>query len=33
VPWAACCIGCQEQIDRGEIDIDAPIGELLAPAA
>ena len=33
VPWAACCIRCQEQIDRGEIDIDAPIGELLAPAA
>src|SRR5580658_11148716 len=25
VPWAACCIRCQEQIDRGEIDIDAPI--------
>ena len=33
VPWAACCIRCQEQIDRGEIEIDEPIGELLAPAA
>ena len=33
VPWAAFCIKCQEQIDRGEIDIDEPIGELLAPAA
>ena len=33
VPWAPCCIRCQEQIDRGEIDIDEPIGELLAPAA
>src|SRR5580698_5651538 len=31
VPWAACCIKCQEQIDRHEID--EPIGELLAPAA
>src|SRR5580704_3137401 len=28
VPWAACCIRCQEQIDRREID--EPIGELLA---
>ena len=33
VPWAARCIRCQEQIDRGEIEIDEPIGELLAPAA
>jgi DnaK suppressor protein len=33
VPWAACCIKCQEQIDRGEIEIDEPIGKLLAPAA
>jgi len=33
VPWAACCIRCQEQIDRGEIEIDEPIRELLAPAA
>ena len=33
VPWAAFCIKCQEQIDRREIEIDEPIGELLAPAA
>jgi DnaK suppressor protein len=33
VPWAAFCIKCQEQIDRREIEIDGPIGELLAPAA
>jgi DnaK suppressor protein len=33
VPWAAFCIKCQEQIDRREIEIDEPIGGLLAPAA
>ena len=33
VPWAAFCIKCQEQIDRHEIEIDEPIGELRAPAA
>jgi DnaK suppressor protein len=33
VPWAAFCIKCQEQIDHREIEIDEPIGGLLAPAA
>jgi DnaK suppressor protein len=33
VPWAAFCIKCQEQVDRREIEIDEPIGGLLAPAA
>jgi DnaK suppressor protein len=32
LPWAAFCIKCQEQIDRREIEIDEPIGELLSPA-
>ena len=32
VPWAGFCIGCQEKIDRREIEIDETTG-LLAPAA
>lgn len=32
VPWAAFCIGCQEKIDRREIEVDETV-ELLAHAA
>jgi DnaK suppressor protein len=32
VPWAAYCIGCQEKIDRLEIEVDENV-DLIAPAA
>jgi DnaK suppressor protein len=32
LPWAGSCIKCQEQIDRGEIEVDETT-ESLAPAA